>query len=104
MFNRKCLMSSERMDWRTPKSLYRALDEMFHFDFDPCPSNPRFDGLSVEWGECNYVNPPYGTQIKHWIVKAWEESQKGKVVVMLIPSRTDIKYWHDYCESKYSNK
>ena len=29
--------------------------------------------------------------------KAYEESLKGSLVVCLIPSRTDTKYWHDYC-------
>ena len=89
-------MSSHRMDWKTPKQLYEALDKIFNFDFDPCPQRPNFDGLSIDWGQCNYVNPPYGSAIKHWIQKGFEESQKGKTVVMLIPSRTDTKYWHDY--------
>lgn len=42
------------------------------------------------------MNPPYGRQIKHWIKKAYEESQRGALVVCLIPSRTDTAYWHDY--------
>ena len=96
MFNTKGLLSSERMDWKTPRALYHALDRMFHFDFDPCPPHPDFDGLSIEWGKSNYVNPPYGTHIKYWIKKAWEEARQGKTVVMLIPSRTDTKYWHQY--------
>lgn len=96
MFNTQGLMSSCRMDWKTPKALYQALDAYFCFDFDPCPPNPKFDGLSIEWGECNFVNPPYGTEIKHWIRKSFEEARKGKTVVLLIPSRTDTKYWHDY--------
>ena len=28
--------------------------------------------------------------------KAWEEAQKGKTIVLLMPSRTDTQYWHDY--------
>lgn len=96
MFNTKGLMSSCRTNWKTPKDLYKSLDKIFRFDFDPCPPNPDFDGLSIEWGNCNYVNPPYGTVIKKWIKKGFEESQKGKTVVMLIPSRTDTQYWHDY--------
>jgi hypothetical protein len=56
----KEMYSSLRGDWRTPKALYAELDREFHFDYDPCPPNPEFDGLSVEWLERNYVNPPYG--------------------------------------------
>ena len=36
-------------------------------------------------------------EIGIWIKKAYEESLKGSVVVCLIPSRTDTKYFHDYC-------
>ena len=46
-------------------------------------------------GGVNFVNPPY-SQIKAWCKKAYDEWQKGKTVVMLIPSRTDTAYWHDY--------
>lgn len=44
------LFKSEKQDWETPDSLYQELDKEFHFDFDPCPKNPNFDGLSIEWG------------------------------------------------------
>lgn len=37
-------------DWATPSELYNQLDKEFNFDFDPCPINPTFDGLSIEWG------------------------------------------------------
>uniref|UniRef100_A0A6M3IYU3 Putative methyltransferase n=1 Tax=viral metagenome TaxID=1070528 RepID=A0A6M3IYU3_9ZZZZ len=88
--------SSERHDWRTPKALYARLDAEFHFDFDPCPVDPDFDGLAVEWGERNFVNPPYGREIGKWCAKALEEARKGKLVVMLIPARTDTRWWHEY--------
>ncbi len=85
-----------RLDWKTPKEVFDKLDSEFHFDFDPCPSNPNFDGLGVEWGHSNFVNPPYGREIGKWIKKGFEEAQKGKRVVFLIPSRTDTAWWHDY--------
>ena len=87
---------SQKLDWQTPKSVYDTLNKEFHFDFDPCPVNPTFDGLSVEWGKRNFVNPPYGREIPKWARKGYEEALKGKVVVFLVPSRTDITYWHDY--------
>jgi site-specific DNA-methyltransferase (adenine-specific) len=88
-------VSSKRMDWKTPKWLYQELDDEFGFDFDPCPTNPTFDGLQIDWGKCNYVNPPYGRSIKAWVYKAWWESRRGATCVMLIPARTDTSYWHD---------
>lgn len=88
------LFKSMRLDWKTPKAVYQVLDAEFHFDFDPCPANPDFDGLSIEWGLCNFVNPPYGRKISKWVDKALEEYQKGKIVVLLIASRTDTKWFH----------
>lgn len=96
MINRS-LFSSASDQWATPKELYEALDKEFGFDFDPCPlnENPDLDGLAVEWGQCSFVNPPY-SNIAAWCEKAVEQWKKGKTVVMLIPSRTDTKYWHKY--------
>ena len=47
--------------WITPPEVYNPLNDEFHFDFDPCPC-PKplgYDSLSVEWGQCNYINPPF---------------------------------------------
>ena len=96
----KVMFSSARLDWKTPKWLYRVLDNEFDFTHDPCPSRrdrwPLENGLCEEWGECNFVNPPYGREIGKWIRKGFEESRKGRLVVFLIPSRTDTSWWHTY--------
>lgn len=42
--------SSQRLNWKTPKTVYQILDAEFGFDFDPCPSDPDFDGLAIDWG------------------------------------------------------
>ena len=88
--------SSARGDWQTPDALFKELDKEFMFSFDPCPVEPTFDGLRIEWGRRNFVNPPYGRGISAWIKKGYEESLKGKLVVLLLPSRTDTRWWHDY--------
>jgi hypothetical protein len=81
----------------TPEELYRQLDEEFHFTFDPCPLNPpglrEFDGLG-EWGERNFVNPPYSDK-EPWIRKAIEQKKKGKLTVMLLPVDTSTSWFHD---------
>jgi len=82
--------------WKTPDSVFKQLNDEFNFDFDPCPLNAIFDGLTIPWGKSTFVNPPY-SQLKAWCKKAYEESLLGKLVVMLIPSRTDTAAWHDYC-------
>lgn len=89
--------SSASDNWRTPADIYKTLDDEFNFNFDPCPLNesPEFDGLAIPWGSSTFVNPPY-SQIAKWISKAYSEYQKGNTIVMLIPSRTDTRYWHDF--------
>ena len=87
---------SKSDDWKTPKEFYDELDKEFNLDFDPCPyPMPNWNGLKIEWGKRNFVNPPY-SQLKEWIKKSYEEWKKGKLVVMLIPSRTDTLAWHEY--------
>lgn len=81
-------------NWKTPEDIYKQLYKEFCFDFDPCPLNSDIDNLHVEWGKSNFVNPPY-SNIGAWVEKCYLESKKGKTVVLLIPSRTDTKYWHD---------
>jgi hypothetical protein len=94
--NTKVMFSSEKHDWTTPKETYIGLDREFHFDFDPCPTNPTFNGLAIEWGKSNFVNPPYGKEIRKWIQKGYEQWKLGKTVVFLIPSRTDTNWWHNF--------
>jgi hypothetical protein len=90
------LFSSLRGDWKTPRALYQALDAEFYFDYDPCPVNPKIDGLESAWGMVNYVNPPYGKEIRKWIKKGFQEHLQEKTVVFLLPSRTDTDWWHEY--------
>jgi hypothetical protein len=81
--------------WLTPPDLYAELDAEFHFDFDPCPFPLPlgFDGLTCEWGQSSYVNPPFGSIIHQgkkkgptaWVRKAIIEQQNGKRVVLVYP-------------------
>jgi len=73
--------------WLTPPDLLTQLDNEFHFDFDPCP-HPRpdgFDGLSVPWGKCNWVNPPFTGGVMAWVRKAIYERSQGKRSVIILP-------------------
>jgi hypothetical protein len=73
--------------WKIPPEIYDPLNEEFHFDFDPCP-NPRpegFDGLKVEWGESNWVNPPFWSGTAYWAKKTLAEVAKGKDAVVILP-------------------
>lgn len=79
----------------TPMEFYEYLDSEFHFDFDPCPMNADFDGLKIEWGSCNFVNPPYSDGIVDFIKKGLIEMEKGKKSYFLVPARISGNYWWD---------
>ena len=104
------MFSSATGNWATPQDFFDKLDWRFGpFDLDPCasPYNTKCanfyteaeNGLSKDWtGHKVFVNPPYGRGIDEWIRKGYESALKDRdtKVVMLIPARTDTKYWHDY--------
>ena len=81
--------------WLTPPEVYEGLDAEFSFTFDPCPHPlpEGFDGLTDEWGDSNYVNPPFGSIIHEgkkkgptaWARKAIAEHEDGKDVVLVYP-------------------
>lgn len=91
-------------NWETPKELYDELDAEFDFNFDPCPIcfgeiTPDKDGLLIDWGERNFINPPYSRKLKDaFVKKAIEESNKGKLCVMLLPVSTSTVLFHDYIQ------
>jgi hypothetical protein len=74
-------------DWATPKQFYEQLDKEFKFEFDPCPykHDMSWDGLNIDWGKSNYINPPYSRELKEaFVSKAIMESKKGKLCVIEI--------------------
>ncbi|HEY1044990.1 MAG TPA: DNA N-6-adenine-methyltransferase [Bacteroidia bacterium] len=94
------MQRKENDNWLTPLSIYEPLNKEFDFDFDPCPYNTGeilIDGLKVEWGSRNFVNPPYSKELKQaFILKAIDEAKKGKICVLLIPVSTSTKLFHDH--------
>jgi site-specific DNA-methyltransferase (adenine-specific) len=82
--------------WQTPKYLYDELNKEFNFDFDPCPLHATVDGLTIEWGKSNFINPPYNRVDKpKFILKAFNEWKKGKTCVLLIPASVSTNQFHD---------
>jgi site-specific DNA-methyltransferase (adenine-specific) len=90
----KVLFSSLSPHWNTPGFLYVQLKGEFHFNDDPCPSGGIF-GLDRSWGTSTFCNPPYGRRIGEWIEKGIAEWRQGKMIVFLLPARTDTKWFHN---------
>lgn len=111
MIGQSTLFSRATDEWGTPLMFFNQLNDEFGFTLDPCatPENRKCekfftkeeDGLTKDWaGEKVFVNPPY-SDIKRWVEKCYQESDKPNTkVVMLIPSRTDTRWFHDFIYKK----
>ena len=86
----------------TPDRVWDMIKENWGWNkeqfFDPCPVNPQWNGLDIDWKELNYVNPPYSrergdkkTLLTQFVEKALDE--KG-TTIMLLPSKTDQEWFH----------
>ena len=107
----KGMMSSNTDEWATPKLFFEELNKEFNFTLDPCATDENHkckkyytkkdDGLSKSWGGVVFVNPPYGREIYKWIEKAYNENLKGATIVLLLPARTDTKWFHNFIYKKH---
>lgn len=121
---RKSRIVTPKDEWGTPQWLFDLLDREFHFDVDAACTEEnskcffRFsdDALDRPWYEGDdpelvadlerngipvartfFLNPPYSAgNIDRFMQKAYEESQKGALVVCLVPCATDTRWWHNY--------
>jgi phage N-6-adenine-methyltransferase len=98
--------SSATGEWETPQGFFDKLDKEFVFSLDVCATgknskckyyiDKEADGLDTKWDEgVWFCNPPYGRGIGKWVKKAVQESLLGNSGVMLLPARTDTK-WFSY--------
>ena len=109
--NLNVMYSQKTNEWETPQKLFDELNVKYSFTLDPCATKENAkckkyytiadNGLVQSWNdEIVFCNPPYGKEIGKWVEKAYTESIKGATVVMLIPARTDTKYWHEWIFKK----
>ncbi|AUO14766.1 phage N-6-adenine-methyltransferase [Priestia megaterium] len=106
--NTEVMFSSKTDLWATPQSFFDELNKEFRFNLDPCANEENAkcekyftqeqNGLVQDWGgHTVFCNPPYGREIGKWVQKSYEEAQKlNTTVVLLIPARTDTKYFHEF--------
>lgn len=95
-------------DWATPRDLFDKLNAEYQFDQDVAasstnhlcdewlgldhPEEHKRDGLTGAWMGHVWCNPPYGRGIADWVARA---SQHPDLVVLLLPARTDTRWFHD---------
>ncbi len=104
------IAQSKTVEWATPQALFDRLDAVWRFTVDVAADAgnakcARFydeaaDGLAQSWaGERAWCNPPYGRGIGRWVEKAAQsvKADPSIVVLMLVPSRTDVAWFHDHC-------
>jgi site-specific DNA-methyltransferase (adenine-specific) len=104
--NTELMFSSKTDLWETPQDLFDKLNNEFQFTLDvrATPENAKCDkfyteeqdGLEHPWKGTVWCNPPYGRGIGQWVRRALFASVSGATVVMLLPARTDTKWFHDY--------
>ena len=101
---------SKTDDWATPQYLFDEWNAKYQFDLDAAassinhkcdnwygldhPEESRRDGLAQAWTGTTWVNPPYGRVLNQWVGHAVEQLSP---VVMLLPARTDTRWFHSYC-------
>lgn len=82
--------------WIIPPEIYNPLVKEFGPMFDPCPYKQNkedvIDGINIEWGQVNWVNPPFrkadavnGHGPTDFVRKAIAEQKKGKTSVLILP-------------------
>lgn len=106
------MFSSKNNKWCTPRDFFNEINLKYNFNLDPCCTKKsnlcknyftvEEDGLKQSWkGFRAFVNPPYGREIGKWVQKCYEENIINNVFsVMLIPSRTDTKWFHNFILGK----
>ena len=117
--DRRIIHSSEESNWRTPPKCYQKLRESFNFAMDLAAdaesalteryfgpgSNYAEDALAVDWSQWApygpmFLNPPYSKKqkmpIEPWVMKCWEESQKGCRIVSILPFSPQTDWYRRY--------
>jgi phage N-6-adenine-methyltransferase len=105
--SRAYMLPAQRHDWETPFALFDEIEQDLvgrfgqRFVLDVCATKcnakcRRFyeaSALSQPWASADgfwWCNPPYGRGIERWVEKGVTEGGG----VMLLPARTDTKWFH----------
>ena len=98
---------SKNQQHLTPDKIFDLIEEKWGLIktdfFDPCPPNVPFrapcffNALYGDWQDLNYVNPPFEKEIlEKFVEKAVDQALKGRCSVLLLPTKTDQDWFHDF--------
>lgn len=97
-------------EWETPREFFEKVHSVFGFTLDVSASeenhktekfyDTQIDGLKQSWQTEGSVwcNSPF-SRLAEFVGKAIEESLVGQTIVVLMPARTDTKYYHQAMNS-----
>lgn len=115
------MFSKASDEWRTPRDFYQKLTDEFCFRVDTAATAENaqcFDYFGLDDGKgCHgnaltqpwfpsmphWCNPPYSL-CKEFAAKAAQERRRGVLTVMLIPARTDTRYFHTHVWDETKNQ
>lgn len=109
--------SADCEHWNTPEVVLAVIRGILgEIDLDPCHNDGSIvgahhtrtktqDGLAVPWSSGEFArapgrpvrvfaNPPYGRHLGDWFAHAVEGAAEGAEIVLLVPSRTDVEWFH----------
>lgn len=110
----KVLFSSKTNEWGTPRWVMVGVERLLGIPIGldvasthanavhPNHFTAEEDAFAQPSWACDgisWLNPPYGRELGKWVHRAWlDGSTRDAKVACLIPSRTDTKYFHEYCK------
>jgi site-specific DNA-methyltransferase (adenine-specific) len=110
MKNKQACFSHKSDEWETPQNLFDELNKEFKFTLDPCSTDKNHkcniwytkkeNGYCCKWNGSVFVNPPY-SEISRWVEKSFYEKDNCEKIVMLLPARTDTKWFHKFIYKQY---
>ena len=99
MKNISSCFSHNTDDWKTPSKLYDYFVNKLHC-IDCFPFHSQYNEFDREYfNQYLFVNPPFSKlkDLPNWIHKQYDNHC---TIFLLIPSRTDTKYFHQLLEFK----
>lgn len=113
--NTALMFSKASDEWSTPQDFYNRLDTEFGFRVDAaatqdnkkcpiyygidCGLGCQGDALAADWHRASpgphWCNPPY-SKCREFVAKAATARRNGVLTVMLVPARTDTRWFHDH--------